>query len=67
MVRCSECKNTFKQHTGKCWKDGMCNKCWTKNRRMEYTAPKTNSRRLSTPTDFYLDQYVQHEVQNIDN
>lgn len=28
MVRCSECKKSFKQHLAKCWDDGMCGKCW---------------------------------------
>ncbi len=67
MVRCSKCKKTFKQHTGHSWNEGMCNKCWNKNRNITYNAPLTNTRLTNTPVDFYLDQYVQREVLNIDN
>ncbi len=67
MVRCSKCKKSFKQHTSQSWiEDGMCNKCWKKNRDLKYVEPKTNTRLTNTPMDFYLDQYVQHEVRTID-
>jgi hypothetical protein len=45
----------------------MCGKCWFKNKKIKYVPPKTNTRVLNTPTDFYLDQYVVHEVQDLDN
>ena len=67
MVRCSKCAKSFKQHSGKCWNDGMCQKCWNKNRDLVYNSPKVNGRLTSTPLDFLLDQYVIHEVQTIDN
>ena len=67
MVRCSECDKSFKQHIGKCWNDGMCNKCWTKGRTLDYIAPKPTIKNFTTPIDMYLDQFVHREVQNIDN
>lgn len=67
MVRCSKCEKSFKQHTGHSWKDGMCNKCWTQNRDLKYVPSHTNARTLNTAVDFYLDQYVQHEIHNLDN
>lgn len=67
MVRCTKCKKSFKQHTGECWIHDMCHKCWIKPNVPDYEPPKTNTRLMHTPIDFYLDQYVQHEVKNIDN
>lgn len=67
MVRCAKCHKSFKQHSGVCWNDGMCNKCWLKGRNLKYIPPLTNTRLTNTPVDFLLDQYVQHEVLKIDN
>ncbi len=67
MVRCCKCQKSFKQHLSKCWDDGMCGKCWKENKKIKFVPPKTNTRILNTPIDFYLDQYVVHEVQNLDN
>lgn len=65
MVRCSKCKKSFKQHSGKCWDDDMCNRCWHKNRELEYRPPPIHTRLISNEFDFYLDKYTLHEVENL--
>lgn len=70
MVRCSKCHKSFKQHTGECWNFDMCRKCWNKNDDDDnetFQRGPINTRLTTTPFDFYLDQYVIHELQNIDN
>ena len=67
MVRCSKCSKSYKQHTGECWQEGKCRKCWNKGRELSYVPPQIHTRLLHTPVDFYLDQYVQREALTIDN
>jgi len=67
MVRCSKCDKSFKQHSGKCWIDNMCWKCWNKARKLEYTPPPIQTRMISNPFDMYLDKYTLHEVEKIRN
>ncbi len=67
MVRCSKCHKSFKQHTGICWNDNMCRKCWNKARDIQYNPPPINTRMMSNHVDFYLDKYTLHEIETIDN
>jgi len=68
MVRCSKCEKSFKEHTGKCWAEGMCHKCWIKPRPdPDYNIPKLVMRLTSNPVDFYLDLYTLREMENMRN
>lgn len=65
MVRCAKCGKSFKQHTGACWNDDMCRRCWNKARDLEYDPPPINTRLISNHFDMYLDKYTLHELDRI--
>jgi len=65
MVRCSNCEKSYKQHTGVCWNDDLCRKCWNKARNLDYTPPPIQTRQISNHFDIYLDKYTLHEVENL--
>jgi hypothetical protein len=62
MVRCTDCKKTFRQHIGKNWEEGKCHNCFVKSRTFDYDLPVPTLRMFHTPFDFYLDEYTIHEM-----
>lgn len=67
MVRCRDCKKTFRQHFGKNWEDGLCYKCWKKDRILNFTPPPPKIRFRESPTDAYLDRYMFQEINQLDS
>lgn len=67
MVRCSKCEKSFKSPTGESWRDNQCKKCWTKPCDLEYNKPEIRVKKMSSPTDLYLDLYTPKEMDNLDN
>ncbi len=67
MVRCSKCEKSYKQHTGKCWIDGICNKCMNSPDAVEitYFPPRTYTRTLHIELDHYLDLYTWQEIRQL--